>query len=250
MKMFKYLRKIKKQNTKWFRDDYKVFSELSKNINKGDFSLSNKYPCVGDKFAQSGSTSGAYFLQDIYVAREIYKANPQKHIDIASRIDGFVAHVAVFREIEIFDIRPLKVCDKNMGFRQANLMDLNNLYINYCDSISCLHSIEHFGLGRYGDPIDPNGHLKGIENIAKILKTNGIFYFSVPLGKNRVEFNAQRVFSLRYLLDWVMEKFKIIKFSYIDDDFMLHENVDITEETINNDCGCKCGCAIFTLQKK
>jgi hypothetical protein len=32
----------------------------------------------------------------------------------------------------------------------------------YCDSLSCLHALEHFGLGRYGDPIDPRGHEKGI----------------------------------------------------------------------------------------
>jgi hypothetical protein len=69
-----------------------------------------------------------------------------------------------------------------------------------CDSLSSLHAIEHFGLGRYGDPIDINGHLKAITNLHLMLKPKGKFYFSVPIGKQRIEFNAHRVFSIKYLI--------------------------------------------------
>jgi SAM-dependent methyltransferase len=133
---------------------------------------------------------GHYFHQDLLIAREIYKNNPVKHIDIGSRIDGFVAHVAVFREIEIFDIRLQENNVKNIIYRQADLMRIQDEMIEYCDSVSSLHAIEHFGISRYGDPIDAKGHIKAIGNIFKILKPGGKFYFSVPIGKQRIEFNA------------------------------------------------------------
>jgi hypothetical protein len=74
-------------------------------------------------------------------------------------------------------------------------------YKNYCDSISSLHAIEHFWLGRYGDRIDINGYIKGLNTIYWMLKKWGIFYFSVPIGPQRIEFNAHRVFSLKYLVE-------------------------------------------------
>jgi hypothetical protein len=70
----------------------------------------------------------------------------------------------------------------------------------YCDSLSCLHALEHFGLGRYGDPIDPSGHEKGVRNMAALLKPGGTFYLSTPIGRERVEFNANRVFDPRTIL--------------------------------------------------
>jgi SAM-dependent methyltransferase len=72
---------------------------------------------------------------------------------------------------------------------------------DYCDSLSCLHALEHFGLGRYGDPIDPKGHERGLANMARLLKQDGVFYLSVPVGVARVEFNGQRVFDPRAMID-------------------------------------------------
>lgn len=89
--------------------------------------------------------------------------------------------------------------------------------VNYCDSISSLHVIEHFGIGRYGDPIDYFGYLKAINNITKILKSGGIFYFSVPIGPQRIEFNAHRVFSVAYLINILSQNFEIRSFSYVND---------------------------------
>jgi len=73
-----------------------------------NFLFGRLYPCLGDRFAQSGTASGHYFHQDLLIARRIFLNNPELHVDIGSRIDGFVAHVASFRKIEMFDIRELK----------------------------------------------------------------------------------------------------------------------------------------------
>jgi hypothetical protein len=120
-------------------------------------------------------------------------------------VDGFVAHVASFREIEVLDVRPITGTIPGVTFRQADLMDETSLPQGastggYCDSLSCLHALEHFGLGRYGDPINPQGYRQGLENMAKLLSPGGLFYLSTPIGKERVEFNANWVFDPRSLL--------------------------------------------------
>ncbi|OIQ87093.1 hypothetical protein GALL_310490 [mine drainage metagenome] len=158
-------------------------------------------PCLHDWYEEGGTTKNEYFWQDLLVARKIFAAKPDKHVDIGSRVDGFVAHVASFREIEVFDIRPITTVIPGVIFRQADLMNAAEDISGYCDSLSCLHALEHFGLGRYGDKIDPKGHEFGIRNMAKILRPGGIFYLSVPVGIERVEFNAQHVFNPNTIVD-------------------------------------------------
>ena len=160
-------------------------------------------PCLHDRYEEGGATKSEYFWQDLLVAREIYAAKPTKHVDIGSRVDGFVAHVASFRDCEVFDVRPISTTVPGVMFRQADLMNPTSLPITedgYCDSLSCLHALEHFGLGRYGDPVDPLGFKRGIANMAKLLKPNGTFYLSTPIGRERVEFNANWVFDPRNIV--------------------------------------------------
>jgi len=68
--------------------------------------------------------------------------------------------------------------------------------------------MEHFGLGRYGDPVNYDGYLLGLNNLYQILKIGGKLYFSVPIGPQRIEFDAHRVFSLSYLLELFYGKYK------------------------------------------
>ncbi|GHT60719.1 hypothetical protein FACS189451_01300 [Bacteroidia bacterium] len=216
--------------------DYK---ELKKQMDKSkEFPIKASFPIFTDRNEQSGTMSGDYFHQDLFVARKIFENNPESHIDIGSRIDGFVAHVAVFREITIMDIRKQTSTVKNISFIQADLMKLPENMIDSCVSISSLHAIEHFGLGRYSDPIDFEGHIKALNNIHIMLKENGLFYFSVPIGKQRIEFNAHRVFSLPYLLMLFENKFKILSFSYVDDKGNFFENAELTDNLIKTSCGC------------
>jgi len=151
-------------------------------------------PCLFDWYEEGGTATGEYFLQDLYVAQKIHKHQPKRHVDIGSRVDGFVAHVASFREVEVFDIRLTSQNINNIVFKQADLMTLPESLLNYCDSLSCLHALEHFGLGRYGDPINPEGYIAGLINMSKIIISGGVFYLSVPVGIERVEFNAHRIF--------------------------------------------------------
>jgi len=232
---------------RYFRD-VRAFKKQFKG-NK-DFKFGNYYPILMDRTDSGGSHSGHYFHQDLLVAQLIYQNRPIRHIDIASRIDGFVAHVASFRSIEVFDIRPIDSKISNIKFVQSDLMQLREENIECTDSISSLHAIEHFGLGRYGDPIDFNGHLKGLENIYKMLKKGGKFYFSTPIGTQRVEFNAHRVFSIQYLLSIFQPKYEIIEFSYVDEKGDLHRNASLSEDNIKTNFNCELGCGIFEFIKK
>jgi SAM-dependent methyltransferase len=188
-------------------------------------------PCLYDWFEEGGSTKDEYFWQDLHVARKINLANPLKHVDIGSRIDGFVAHVASFREIEVFDIRPVASRIPGVIFRQADLMNPSLSQVEYCDSLSCLHALEHFGLGRYGDPIDPRGYAVGLKNMTRILRSGGVFYLSVPIGVERVEFNAHRVFDPRSLVRLAKTDNLYLKdFVWIDVNRSVNQSVNFEQD--------------------
>jgi SAM-dependent methyltransferase len=224
------------------------YLQLRKQIKGNGFKV-KFYPILEDKYKQGGMAKGHYFHQDLLVARKIYQAKPKKHLDIGSRVDGFIAHLATFRKVIIIDIRELKSKIDNIEFIQADMMNVKEDLFESCDSMSCLHALEHFGLGRYGDPLDIDGHLKGFENMYHILKPKGVFYFSVPIGPQRIEFNAHRVFSIEYLLEIFQGKFEIFTFSFVDDRGDLNLDVELTDDMIVNNCNCYFGCGIFELYK-
>jgi len=239
-------------NYRLLKEDLKVLQKQSL-ISDLKFPVSVLYPCYDDKKDNAGELMLHYFSQDLFVAQQIFQNHPQRHIDIGSRIDGFVAHVASFREIEVFDIRPLEISIPNVRFSQADLMNLDAKNYECTDSVSCLHALEHFGLGRYGDPICFEGYLTGFKNITLLLKKGGKLYFSVPMGEQRIEFHAHRVFSLKYLVKLVAENYSIDTFSYVNDNNSFFSNIDLSilpENKMENNLGCHFGCAIFILTKK
>jgi hypothetical protein len=178
----------------WFVSD---FWKFRKNYS-GPMQL---MPFLHDRQEQGGDIRSEYFLQDLNVAKRIFERNPLKHVDVGSRVDGFVAHIASFRKIEIIDIRPILGEVAGIEFTQADLMNIETSPSDYCDSLSCLHALEHFGLGRYGDKVDPLGWKAGFQSLSRILKRGGTLYLSVPVGKERVVFNANRVFSPMQLVN-------------------------------------------------
>jgi hypothetical protein len=232
----------------FMRDYREIKRQLKQPTNL--FPIGRLYPCLDDKFSYSGTASGHYFHQDLLVASKIFQRKPERHVDVGSRVDGFVAHVACFRSIEVLDIRAQASDAINIKFITADVTS-NRLDLDcYCDSVSSLHAIEHFGLGRYGDSIDLNGHLKALDNIFKMLIKGGKFYFSVPIGPQRIEFNAHRVFSLRYLINLLEDRYYIDSFSFVDDRGDLHKDVELAEQNIENNLSCYYGCGIFELTKR
>ena len=119
---------------------------------------------------------------------------------------------------------------------------------NITDSLSSLHAIEHFGLGRYGDDIDPKGHIRGFNNMIRMLKVDGIFYISFPISNaNEVHFNAQRVFHPKDIFTWADDKvsLRLERFDYVDDLGKLRQNINIENIELN----VVYGCGIYTFRK-
>jgi len=121
--------------------------------------------------------------------------------------------------------------------------------VGCCDSLSCLHAVEHFGLGRYGDPVRYDGYALGLDNLYRMLKEGGKFYVSVPIGPQRIEFNAHRVFSVGYLLKCFEGRYLVDQFSFVDDRGDLHEDVALSESDVQKNFGCVYGCGIFELTR-
>jgi hypothetical protein len=229
------------------RDLREIKRQLKSN---DDFKISILYPILRERQESNGDLTSHYFHEDLWAARKIFQNHPSKHVDVGSRVDGLVAHVASFREIEVFDIRPQESHVKNIRFVTADFMKIQPELHDYTDSLSSMNVIEHFGLGRYGDPIDVNGHLKGLDAMLKVLKPGGKFYFSTPIGPQRIEFNAHRVFALKYLVGILARNYVIDSFSYVDDRGHLHEDVPLSVDRIADNCGCKLGFGIFEMTKK
>jgi hypothetical protein len=212
------------------------------------FPMGRLYPCLDDIYDTAGTATGHYFHQDLYVARQIFKRAPQRHVDVGSRVDGFVAHVASYRDIEVFDIRDLTSLP-GITFSKGDAMN-DALPTDYADSVSCLHALEHFGLGRYGDPVDYNGHLKGLANLVQMVQSGGVLYLSTPIGPQRTEFNAHRVLSPRYILELAEQhKLSLLVFSFVDDNGDFHPDAEVNEENLAKHFGCTYGCGIFEFGK-
>jgi hypothetical protein len=199
---------------------------------------------------ESAGQLGAYFHQDRLVASWILEASPPRHVDVGSRIDGFIGSLSVFRQVELIDIRPQPSPIENVVFHQLDLMgEIPPQWYECTDSLSCLHTIEHFGLGRYGDTIDPNGHLQGLARLKSMVKPRGMFYLSTPIGPERVEFNAHRVFAATTFRDWFNDGWTIERSAVIDDDCSVRTNIDWNSADVAGHFGCHTGVGIIAARK-
>lgn len=165
-----------------------------------------------DRYQNSGSIS-SYLWQDLWAARHILKNKPRLHFDIGSRVDGFVTHLLA-GEISVvtIDIRPYPYSLPGLTFVKADATNLEGIDDESIESLSALCSLEHFGLGRYGDPIDPMACFKCFDAITRKMKKDGMLYFSVPVGKEHLEFNAHRVFSAPSIVS-AFKDFELIEYS-------------------------------------
>lgn len=180
-------------NQQFIKSDVETYQRLNRRPN---FVLQERYmwPITKDKYAPAGSITN-YFWQDLWAARLIVKSSIRNHFDIGSRLDGFIAHLlAAGIDVTMIDIREFPEQVEHLNTIVDDATSLRQIPDESVESLSALCSLEHFGLGRYGDPVDPEACFKCFDNIQRKLKKGGRLYISVPVGKERVEFNAHRVF--------------------------------------------------------
>ena len=173
--------------------DIAKYQKMNRRTN---FAIQDQYmwPVIKDKYLYAG-VIGNYFWQDLWAARLIIKSGIKHQFDIGSRLDGFIAHLlAAGIDVTMIDVREFPGTVENLHTIVDDATSLHQVPDESVESMSALCSLEHFGLGRYGDEVDPEACFKCFDNIQRKLKKGGRLYLALPVGKERVEFNAHRIF--------------------------------------------------------
>lgn len=195
-----------------FIRDYRSFSK----VQDGRFiiDLKNSQPCL---FDNTGNTEfdRHYIYHTGWAARRLAEIKPKLHHDFSSSL-YFVAISSSTTPICFYDYRPADV--QLLGL-QNSVADLCKLDIpsNSLHSVSCMHVVEHIGLGRYGDPIDATGDLKAIAELQRVTAFGGDMLFVVPIGGvPTLRFNANRIYNYDQVMAFFLG-FQLVEFSLITD---------------------------------
>lgn len=208
-----------------------------KNHNDGRFKIRLQYlfPQLKDKTEKTGFDAH-YIYHPAWAARILSATKPKKHIDISSTLH-FAAIMSAFIKIEFYDYRPVDIPLSNLICGKT---DLTNLQFpsESIFSLSCMHTIEHIGLGRYGETIDPVGDLKAISELKRVLAKGGSLLFVVPVGRPKIMYNAHRIYSFEMIKDY-FQGLRLQEFSLIDDQGNFLEKADpILVKDQKYGCGC------------
>lgn len=201
----------------------------------------NLYPMLNEKTPYH-QFDAHYFYQQLWAFEHILKRKPKRHVDVGSTysMSGYISKIT---KSVFVDIRPIKTSLKNLTVIDADILSLP-FKNNSIESLSCLHVVEHIGLGRYGDAINPNGTKKACEELERVLAKSGYLYFSTPIGKDKICFNAHRIHRPEQILKY-FKKLKLLSFSVVDDEGNFHENVRYQKFSSLN-----YGCGFFLFTKK
>lgn len=182
-----------------FLRDWRQFRAAS--LANGDqrFQLSGKdfYPILHEKTSTT-YYDRHYVYHPAWAARTVARIAPKYHTDISSTLH-FCTMLSAFVPVKFYDYRPADVVLSDLTSERADLLALP-FADNSVPSLSCMHTVEHIGLGRYGDPIDPVGDLKAMRELARVLTPGGHLLFVVPVGKPTVMFNAHRIYSYEQII--------------------------------------------------
>jgi SAM-dependent methyltransferase len=221
-----------------FLNDYRIFKKLTKKSDNRFFPrIKDFYPIFGEDMA-TADFDRHYIYHPAWAARIIARDQPEFHVDISSILD-FSTLVSAFVPVHFYDYRSVKISLEGLTVGQVDLSVLP-FKDNEIKSISCMHVIEHVGLGRYGDPVNPEADLRAVEELKRVLAAGGNLLFVVPIGKEKLAFNAHRVYSYDQIISYFKE-LSLIEFVLIprkeDGDLLINPNKKITND---QDYGCGC----------
>lgn len=219
---------------RYFRDWW-LFSRTDSEV-----ALRDTHPCLTDHISHT-PFDPHYFYQAAWLARKLAANIPEKHVDIGSDI-RMINVLSAFVPTEFLDYRPLQANLSGLVCGSGNLAALSRADESI-PSLSCLHVVEHIGLGRYGDPLDHQGSHKALRELQRVLTPHGRLYLSLPVGRERVCFNAHRVFDPQTIIG-AMSSLRLLEFSLVDDAGAFHESV-----SLDSAAGLEYGCGLFVFEK-
>lgn len=226
---------------------YSQFWKFKISAKDSEFStdFSDIYPCL-DEAGATHSFDGHYVYHPAWAARIIRKTQPKIHTDIASTLH-FSTILSAFVPTHYYDLRKLNLELSNIDTKVADLTKLP-FRNNSISSLSCMHVIEHIGLGRYGDCLDIDGDRKAINELIRVVKPGGNLLIVVPIGeKPKIMFNAHRIYTYDLILSYFSDFF-LKNFSLVTDD----PNVKFyspAKKSQANKQKYGCGCFWFTKRK-
>lgn len=196
----------------------------------------DRLACLNDKTDTTGFDAH-YIYHIAWAVRRILEFSPKKHIDIASSL-YFITTISAYIPTVFYDFRPAQIKLNNLKTKRGNLLSLD-FPDNSIESLSCMHVLEHIGLERYGDPFAPQGDLKAISELKRVIKPGGKLFIVVPMGEiDRIQYNAHRIYSYHSFIR-NFNGFSINNFSFITDsgDFI---EFACPKDTHNQRYGCGC----------
>ncbi|MFZ6027454.1 MAG: DUF268 domain-containing protein [Chloroflexota bacterium] len=196
--------------------------------------LRDGFPCLFDA-VQTTPFDTHYFHQAVWAARHIAQQAAPFHIDIGSDT-RFVGLLTTHKPIVFLDYRPLKAKIPGLHCLAGDILHLP-FQAESIPSLSCLHVVEHVGLGRYGDPLNPLGTQQACAELARVLSPGGSLFFSTPTGQTRTHFNAHRIHNPRQILSFFAQ-LELVEFSAVDDRGQVQLNANLNEfEKARYACG-------------
>jgi SAM-dependent methyltransferase len=179
-----------------FEAEFHQFARQSAGATRLELRWEDRKPFLHDRTAATGFDRH-YVYHTAWAARVLAELRPAAHVDIASSL-FFVGMVSAFIPVTFYDYRPADLRLSGLATASADLLNLP-FADQSVHSLSCMHVVEHVGLGRYGDPLDPDGDLKAMAQLQRVVAPGGSLLFVVPIGRPRIVFNGHRIYAYRQI---------------------------------------------------
>ena len=194
------------------------FISLAKSNNKNSF----KSP-TGWSYCRSKSANHYPETDDwLREALEKYPVDKKELVLIGSEepyYEGIV--IAAGATVTLVEYQSVTSNHPKLKTTTAASFEADNKLFDGAVSIS---SIEHSGLGRYGDLLDPDGDLKTMRTLFNKLKKDSLYYLAVPIGIDQILWNAHRVYG-RHRFPLLVAGFEVVdSFGFLDSDFEIDEH--------------------------